>query len=463
MSRFTRTVARFSRQRRGSVPIVVAGLAIPMLMMVGGAVDLGVYEYDRTALQDALDRGTLAAASLNHDQDATRVVESYVRTIPRGGEARVTVRETRTLNSREVVSSATLPYAPAFLGIVGKSDMTITARSTAKDARLNIEISMVLDISGSMQDNGGIHQLRPAAKSFVDTILKPDVRPTTSISIVPFAGQVNVGKTVFDYMVSREYTGEREAYPRRYHSESHCFDLAAKDFAPGLPYVYDRNQTPHFSYYNFSSTNKRPWWCPDKAEVTYLTNDVARLKAGIDALDPYDGTGTAYGMKWAELLLNPSMRPVISAVATRGVPIPSGFLGRPAAFDDKDTLKFIVLMTDGQIAFQPRPTPQAYQGEARTRRVLGGNISRSGWATQNNKDDAFTEAQAVAQYKQVCRYAKDQGIHIFTIAFKVSDSVARTIAECATRQSDAFKVDGLDMDKAFQAIATTIQKVRITE
>lgn len=456
--------ARLRSERSGSVPIMTAALIVPMLLTVGGAVDLGLYEHGRIALQDALDRGVLAAAALKQTEDATAVVKSYLKTIPHGEKVVLDVQETRTLNSRKVTATASLPYSTVFLGLIGSNTLDLQAKSTAEDQRRSFEISMVLDISGSMQDNGGIGQLRPAAKDFLDTVLTKDTKDTTSISIVPFAGQVNVGKSLFEYVVSKDYTKRPLPYYQP-HDYSYCFDLLPQDFAAGLPSFVDRMQTPHFSYYNIRAAAKKPWWCADGAPITYMTNDIAKLKAGVDALYPYDGTGTAYGMKWAELLLNPSMRPILSAVANKpDVAIPASFRARPVAFDDKDTLKFIVLMTDGQIGFQPRPTLKAYQ-EIEPKKlyvVTGDNIDRKDM-NMTSPAPAYSEGQAKNHYEQVCSYAKSEGITIFTIAFKVTDAVAATIAQCASKPAYAYKVDGLDMGQAFKSIAATMQKIRITE
>lgn len=456
--------ARLRSERGGNVSIMTAALLVPMLVTIGGAVDLGLYEHGRIALQDALDRGVLAAAALKQTEDPTAVVRSYLKTVPHGDKAELDVEETRTLNTRKVTATASLPYSTVFLGLIGSNDIALQARSTAEDKRQSLEISMVLDISGSMQDNGGMVQLRPAAKAFLDTVINKDTKDTTSVSIVPFAGQVSVGQKAFDYLVSREYTGRRVDYVHR-HTLSYCFDLLPADFSAGLPSLVDRVQTPHFTFYNYGSSVKKPWWCPDGATITYMTNDLAKLKAGIDALYPYDGTGTAYGMKWGELLLNPAMRPVLNAFASKGIaPIPSSFSNRPVAFSDPETLKFIVLMTDGQIGFQPRPTDKAYKeiGPKKLYVVTDGNISPKDMST-TSPAPAYSEGEARAQYKQVCDYAKAQGITIFTIAFKVTDAVAANIAQCASKQAYAYKVDGLDMGQAFASIAATMQKIRITE
>lgn len=439
--------ASLFQSRSGNVPILVALLLFPMTIMVGGAIDFVQQERLRVALQNALDRGTLAAAALNQTQEPVSLIKSFLDGMPEASAASIIVTQEQLTNYRKVSATASFPYRTTFLQLANINTIQVNARSTAQESRQNIELSVVLDISGSMYDNGGMKQLKPAAKTFLATVLKGDSKDYTSVNLIPFSGGVNIGDAVFDYLAG-------SAYVRR-HTKSSCFEMSDADFAAGTPVWSAHDQYPHFTYYNYNVTGKQPWWCPTTAaSVAYMTNNLLDLQNRVDTLDPYDGTGTAYGMKWAELLLNPSMRPALTAIAKRGLAnsIPSSFANRPAAFDDTSSLKFIVLMTDGQIGFQPRPASLA------TNEVTNKNISGSG-----DNRTVYSETQAIAHYKKVCTYAKAEGITIFTIAFKVSQAIADSIATCATNASYAYKVDGLDMNQAFQSIATTLQKIRIVQ
>ncbi|MEO6299216.1 MAG: pilus assembly protein TadG-related protein, partial [Paracoccaceae bacterium] len=68
---------RFGRNEGGALVIFALMLVMLMLMMGGVAVDVMRYEARRTALQNTLDRSTLAAASLSQDLDPTAVVNDY--------------------------------------------------------------------------------------------------------------------------------------------------------------------------------------------------------------------------------------------------------------------------------------------------------------------------------------------------------------------------------------------------
>lgn len=439
---------RVFRSRSGNLPMIFALLFLPMTLMIGGSIDLVAHERLRVALQNALDRGTLAAASLSQTQEAKDLIKSFLKDVPGAKDAVITVTQEKLTNFRKVSATASFPYATTFMKLAQVDTIQVNARSTAQESRQNVELSLVLDISGSMVDNGGMTQLRPAAKAFLATVLKDTTKDFTSVNLIPFSGGVNIGDDVFNYLAGPLYT--------RRHTKSSCFELLDADFYAGTPIWTLRDQFPHFTVYNYNVASKKPWWCPTKdVAITYMTNSLSDLQARVDAMAAYDGTGTAYGMKWAELLLNPSMKSTLKAIADKGLAnnIPSSFSNRPAAFNDSSTLKFIVLMTDGQIGPQPRPF------DPKTNEVTDKNIGLD----KPYARTLFTQGQSSDFYKRVCSYAKDEDITIFTIAFKVDAATAANIATCASNPSYAYKVDGLDMSAAFQSIATTMQKIRIVE
>ena len=81
--------------------------------------------------------------------------------------------------------------------MLGLAEMTAPAASAAEERVDSVEISMVLDVSGSM-DGSRINRLRPAAISFVDTVLALSDDEDVSISIVPYATQVAAGETLLN-------------------------------------------------------------------------------------------------------------------------------------------------------------------------------------------------------------------------------------------------------------------------
>jgi Flp pilus assembly protein TadG len=337
--------------------MISAFALIPMLVLAGGATDIARHEAYRAQLQDSVDRAVLAAASLTQKRNVEKTIEDYLKTLPFASDVVLTFNHTTTTNQREVQVTANYQMNTAFLPLIGINSIGVNASATALERRKNIEISLMLDISGSMRFREPasaptrISLLRPAAKSFIDTIVTPDTAAYTSISVVPYAGSVNPGVLVFDYL----------GVPRQ-HSYSSCVEFNINDYGVGLIPFNQRSQLAHFTQ-NHQGVNEPglEWsWCPyEETAITYLSNDATALKSKIDTMKMHDGTGTAIAMNWGMMLLEPSARPMVAHGVAAGV-IPSQFANRPAAFNDPDTLKFIVLMTDGDISPQYRPNTYAY-------------------------------------------------------------------------------------------------------
>lgn len=431
----------FLRDSKGNVAVVVAFLILPMLVLAGGATDMARAESHRVQLQDGIDRAVLAAASLTQTVTVERTVRDYLKSLDFLDEVELTFDYDLSINARDVKVTASYDMPAGFLPLIGIATLPIRVSAAALEQRSNLEISLVLDLSGSMRfDNPTrLSMLRPAAKDFVDTLLTPDSAPTTTISIVPYAGSVNPGATAYGIL----------NIPRR-HTYSSCVEFIGADFTTAhIPFA-QRGQVPHFS--NGHTNQNDPalgWsWCPQEiSAITYLSNNATLLKKRIDSLKMFDGTGTAIGTNWGLLLLDPVMRPFIGRMAAAGQ-LGNEFASRPAAFDDSETLKIMVLMTDGDISDQYRPRVYDYPRKKEQDNVTQSNRSF-------NRDRLY----------DVCNRAKDNGVIVFTIGFRIAvDSSALTeMRNCASSPSHFYDVQSMDIASAFRSIATAIQKVKLTQ
>lgn len=70
-------LTRFGKDEDGALIIFALFLFFLMVTMGGVAVDYMRYEQRRTALQNTLDRGVLAAAAMNQQLDPESVVRDY--------------------------------------------------------------------------------------------------------------------------------------------------------------------------------------------------------------------------------------------------------------------------------------------------------------------------------------------------------------------------------------------------
>lgn len=341
----------FSRDEAGSLLIFTLMMAVLMLMMGGVAVDLMRYEARRTALQNTLDRSTLAAAALNQAIAPRKVVDDYFL---KAGlrEFLTSVTVTQGLNYRTVTATAEADTNPIFLGMVGIDTFDAKGISQAEQRINNVEIVLALDISGSM---GGskITNLRSAASSFVDTILKNDPEKKISLVIVPYNAQVNLAPDMLpEYFVTLNNNVANDS----------CLELPASVYLtpgisktlplPMMAYADTTSSTTKSDAFYARSSNQLSTSAPycqlgTMNQIVLPNQSTTALKAKINALQAGGNTSIMYGMRWAQEFLDPSAQTMFTNLINKGL-VPSTLAGRPVAYDDKETLKVIVLMTDGE-------------------------------------------------------------------------------------------------------------------
>jgi Flp pilus assembly protein TadG len=381
--RVMRRAMGFRREEGGAM--IIFGLTIFVMMMwVGGmAIDFMRFEYDRSRVQYTLDRAALAAASLSQSEDCEAVALDYFEKSGINTSQVSVVSDCVADVSKTVQISARTEVRSMFLNLLGIDQMVASGTSTAEESTQDVEISLVLDVSGSMSelDSSGnqtkLAALQTASKEFLDTLLTTDNIGRVSINIIPYSMQVNVGEDVLDQL---NVTDE--------HNYSHCVDFEDADFrtveisddvagalslgeisldASPMGNTNDLQRTGHFDPYyttiNHPNTNadddeNRLFVCPtsEASRVTLMSQNGAQLGERIDALEPGGNTSIDLGVKWGSYFLNPKSQLVLSTMPetsenfasdenTTG--IASAFGERPYEYGRDNTLKILVVMTDG--------------------------------------------------------------------------------------------------------------------
>ncbi|GFE63492.1 Tad domain-containing protein [Litoreibacter roseus] len=508
----------FRQEQRGSMLIFGFFILIAMLAASGMAVDIVRHEMRRVQIQTTLDRAVLAAADLNQTRDPKVVVQDYLDAAGMSGVKAVIPEPETGLGFKSVTATGSTEVRPYFMRLLGIDQISVATTSAAEERIENIEVSLVLDISGSMRftDSTGdprITSLRAAAKEFVDIVLGGDAKLTSTINLVPYAGQVNPGPYLFD-----KIGGKRD------HGYSSCPKMERADFDyTGLP-TFSTKQVPHFMKWDIANSWMDWGWCPsDNAAIQVASNNAAELKKFIEDVRLHDGTGTHIGMRWGLALLDPATKPVIAdmkgqdfkynkvefvdgtgnvedegdlyastEVTVKRNKVEPGFRDqRPAAWDADDTIKYIVLMTDGNITDQFVPKKTGFDGSSKDKDRKEPDKSRDqdgykgtfhdfeNWKEElddqpyNWGDKTMTSSRAdnVTDFYKACTLAKNNGVIIFTVAFEVATTAsAHTEMEtCATGgekpglTSYYHNVKGATALKgAFAEIARTIHDLRLT-
>jgi len=461
------SVDMYWRDVRGNIAVTMALVIVPMLTLAGGAIEVVRMSDCTMKLQGAVDSATLAAASLTNQRDIEETILEYVgANMPDGGgcsDPTVEVQfATTSLNLKTVSVLATVDMETPLLSLVGMSTTTVGTVSTAQESAQDIEISMVLDISSSM--NGSkLTNLKDAAGDFVEEMLRDDRDEYTSINLIPFGGTVNVDEDLYnryvatgpadvnpdpaDYTIGNAVTSGRFVFP------SHpigCLEHPNADFDLDDIPLNSRAQVPRFWKWNQNNP-----WCPpiETTAAIFNSNNETELKDRINEMALSDGTGMDIGAMWGAKALSPALR---------GVFAEGDFPDRPADFDDPQTVKYAIFMTDGEITRQFRP--EDWTLESVHTEEKNNENQQTVTSTGNFGNSSSSANNSIAYFKRMCEDLKEQNVQIFTIGFQINEgSTADKLLEyCASQSTMYYFVENLDIETAFESIAASINALRIT-
>lgn len=479
ISLFKRTFAMASRSfafdKRGNVAMITALSIMPIIIMAGGTQDFSRAVKERASIQIALDNAVAAAANMQLTDDPHQAVESFMNANFAASEAglvEITVDVEEFVNGRRVTATATKPVGTMVLGVIGRNEIIVSAKSVASQYVLNTEISLVLDVSSSMRGNR-LTSLKGAVGTFIDGVLTEETRDYTSVNIVPFGGTVNIGNLFDDYVVPEDgavmdpsksdYDTSNLALGNyRFSQGSKCLEYDDNDFDTHELPIQSRSQVPQFWV----------WWdfhpyCPDTQSAVMLnSSDKEALKAHVNGMTLSDGTGQEDGALWGLKSLSPSMRGKIGG----------DFSNRPFDFNTEETTKVLILMADGGITAQYRPKDYSRFNTSTSSGISDpsqtvGQIGSSSSIKKNfaNRATAVSKGNinsgintTVGRFLEVCQQAKSNDIVVYTIGFQINRQKDKDILiECASSESNYYDVESLDIASAFQSIAAAVDSLRI--
>ncbi len=519
----------FCRGESGSMIIFGLMIFVLMLMVGGMAVDLARYEAQRSRLQSTLDRAVLAAASLDQPLTPSAVVVDYFTREGLGAYIDATdVEVVNTLTARQVTATADQQVSHMFLTPLIRlvntwflndtttiPPMTAVAAGTAEESASRTEISLVVDVSGSMawdssSGNSKISELRDAAIEFVnimqcnpsdpsDTVnctIDPD---TVSISLIPYAEYVQAGEAILDELnVTSEQTTSSCLY-----FEEETFTTVALD----LSATYQR--VAHFDPWRSRYSTPYRWACriQNLTPILPFENEPADLRTVINNLDAGSYTSIDMGVKWGAAMLDPAFRPVVQGLVNSGN-VNAAFNDRPFSYTENGIKKVLVVMTDGvnttqnylYDGFRDGPSGVWYNSYYDEYSIYRASYDQYYWTDHGHYHDHpqgdYENGTAVqltfqelwqqvtmdwydywwwlpspgssegrdfknARLDEICSATKDQNITIFAIGFEVTEESAAVMENCASSPAHFFDVEGADLTDAFASIARAISALRL--
>jgi Flp pilus assembly protein TadG len=215
--RAVRRLAGLGPCERGAVAPLIGFAMIVLVGAVGVAVDIGRGQVAQSKLQSSLDAAGLAAGAMVgqtlDSDDLKPEAEKYLRANFAGEtiDASITDFDLELDDEQTIVTlSATATLPTTFMRVFGQQKIDVAARSEITRETKGLEVALVLDVTGSMDDPVGgtgpgstdkkIDTLKVAATDLVNILFGNNTTvDDLYVGIVPFAQSVNVGTSHTDW------------------------------------------------------------------------------------------------------------------------------------------------------------------------------------------------------------------------------------------------------------------------
>jgi Flp pilus assembly protein TadG len=205
---------RFWSDRKGNVAVLFGLALIPVIGVVGAAVDYSRAAMARTKMQAALDATALFLSKCRNSSGGyCTTAEMLAKATP---FFNATYTESEVVDIQLAIDtneqgrlkiSASGMYPPQIVGILGINEFPISASTEAKWGSTRLRVALVLDTTGSMRNDGKMDALKTAAKNLIDQLKAVVAVPEDIyVSIVPFVKDVNIGRVGnFDSGIDSNY------------------------------------------------------------------------------------------------------------------------------------------------------------------------------------------------------------------------------------------------------------------
>lgn len=499
---------RFDQDQRGNVAILFAATAVPLIGLLGGAVDVTRHHRYKTEILNAMDATAIALARKGEltDSEADEFVNSYIAPMlpGQGGDRMLHMNRfdaVPTENGYRIVASGFMDTA--FLPVVGIQDMVLDLSTEVMTSGGKYEIALALDNTGSMAENDKIGALRSAATQLTNSLFREEgAENRVKMALIPFTTTVNIRGDAFkpewldpsglglgahrfdnyDRDVSRidifnALSGGRkgsDGLPVAWKGcvEARAGGLDVDDTEPGAspvtrwtPYLSpdgaDSGSTPRYARFNsyLQDAGGRNALERMKNVDKYLTPRIT------ERFDETTGPNQACRGPIVELTNDRDrMRSAINAMQPGGYThIPEGLawgwrvlspdepFDQGAEYNDIETQKALVLLSDGKNTVTDTDyTSYGYLANAR----LGATAA----ASKRKLDENVTA---------LCEQIKGKGIRLYMILLEENDPATKRIFEdCASINDKGellyFEVpDASKLDEVFASIGTDMSNVRI--
>lgn len=519
------------RRQTGSVTLVFLFSTVAVTLSLLAAIDIMRYNLVQSRLQSALDAAVLAAGRNLGNQPGQSGTEAWKAdaraylqaNMPNGylgsnyDISKVTISVTgdnKTGQTLKMSATGELPLLVA--GFLSTKELPLSAANQAvRSSRRDLELVLVLDNTGSMNDSihgiTKLQSLKEASRTLVDTLFGEGNDPENfQIGIVPFSGTVKPRKAdntipsdwlssttgIWPYKTTDTGQGTRPFVWNGCFTEHRKNDQIANPPVVGNP--RDKNLTPYFLFsygFDYPSTGMFYLNYPvgvgcNSTPTLFLNNNKNTINNFIRTISASGGTIISSGTLWGWRMLSPAWRGKNGWGSEKLPQDPMPYL-----------TKAMIIMTDGEngglgdmtnARFHQFGTPNLNQAKFRHEQLNGvsdyiGTKDYAAYYSAMNGPDGADLAPFGKLYKgsgtnrtydnnlakstldklllATCEQIKNDKIKIWTITFgdaSITPSIKKTMQSCA---SEAYyhAPTGDQLKEIFKDIAGQLSELRLVQ
>lgn len=212
----TTTSTAFRHDATGTVSLIFAALAVLLFSFIGAAVDYGRWSNASSRTVDALDAALLTAGrTLQTSQSQEEAITAAEQMFLEHAKSRLDLKNPKIEvaladNGTALEGTVSGRIVTPFMGLMNFDSLAVHAKSKvgfsvgagSSKGGSDLEISLMLDVTGSMCDDksgpctGGARMdaMKAAASDLVNIIMKGSaVSSSARIALVPFSNRVRLG------------------------------------------------------------------------------------------------------------------------------------------------------------------------------------------------------------------------------------------------------------------------------
>lgn len=452
-SRIRVDIGRLWTCRSGNIAILFALSSVVLVLGIGAAVDIGRWLHARDRTLAAIDAAVLAGAralQLDDADMATAVAiaqkfydQNVTNRLPVSQD---TITFTASSDGTSMTANGSAYIETPFLNFISidKLPLISTATSQFSEAKHgigeNLEISLMLDVTGSMSGDK-LDDLKDAANDLINIIEQENTGGyTTKVALVPFSEDIRLPTT--SALDKARGTGLPDSrwipwgwgWGYNYYLSDCVVERTGAQKYTDAPPQAGQYVMGHYTWNYTWSGGKRRGVCsiPENAAILPLTEDVDALRAKVSGLSASGGTAGHLGTAWAWYTLSPNWGSLWSAA--ENVPEPYG---------TANLQKIAILMTDGEYNQQYNSNGiEAYSSRA-------------------------ANGSSTTQARALCQGMKDKGIVVYSVGFDLggpSSTAYQTLKQCASDDEKFYHAeDGTQLLQAFRDIALKLSKLYLSK